>query len=386
MMKVVQLGCGITGLVCAEHLSRNPSVDEIVLADARTDAAKEMVARTKSDKFSVKKADAADAVSLKKLLKGADLLVSGVPGELNMKVIRTAAGMGLNYLDFSMSMDSQEQFDEVDSMFREGGAMALTAMGADPGISDMLAVYAATKLDRPETVRVMDGDSGTAEGYDWFTLWSPLEMLEEITTPAAVYRDGAMSYLPPLAERQVYEFPEPIGPLPVYNTTHEETFLMPRHIKGLRYADFRIAIDDSTVKTANMLRKIGMHGMRPIDVKGVKVRPMDVVVALMPKPVDLIGKVKGYAGIVIEMTGEKDGRKVLSKVWLTLSHERAHEIAHSNATGYLVGTGGATGAELVMEGEFDREGLSVPEQLPVGAFMERLLTKDVEVKEELLPL
>lgn len=382
MMKVVQLGCGITGLVCAEHLSRNPSVDEIVLADARTDTAERLAARTRSKKMSVKRVDAAKAGSLRKLLKGADTLVSGIPAELNIGVIREAAKLGIDYVDFSMSMEYSLQFDELDSMFRESGATALTAMGADPGISDMLAVYASTKLDKPETVRVMDGDSGSAEGYDWFTLWSPLEMVEEITTPAAVYRDGRIEYLPPLAEKQMYDFPEPIGTLPVYNTTHEETFLIPRNIKGLRYADFRIAIDDSTTRTANTLRKIGMHGMKPIDVKGVKVRPIDVVVALMPRPVDLIGKVKGYAGIVIEMTGEKDGRRTLVKVWVALSHERAHELAHSNATGYFVGTGGATGAELIIDGEFKRRGLSVPEQLPVAAFIERLRKKDVEVREE----
>src|SRR3990170_8139539 len=105
----------------------------------------------------------------------------------------------------------------------------------------------------------------------------------------------------------MYDFPEPIGTLPVYNTTHEETFMIPKFIKGIKHAEFQIAVDDNFADVANTLRKIGMHGLKPIDVKGVKVRPLDVVVALMPRPVDLIGKVKGSAGIVIEVIGKKDG-------------------------------------------------------------------------------
>lgn len=384
-MKVVQLGCGITGLVCAEHLTKNEKVDEVVLADAWTDAAESMMRRVNSGKLSVKKADAKDVASVKSILKGADLVVSAIPWMLNLPVLRTAADCGVDYVDFSMSMDSEKEFDEISALCESAGTTALTSMGADPGISDVMAVHAAKKLDSPETARVMDGDTGSVEGHEWFTLWSPLEMLEEMTVPAAVYKDGEIEYLPPLHERQLYEFPEPIGVQPVYNTTHEETWLIPRHVKGLRYADFRIAIDDNTAMTANVLRKIGLHGMKPVDVKGQKVAPIDVVTALMPRPVELIGKVRGHAGIVVEVTGESGGRRMLSKAWTTMSHEKAYELFHSNATGYLVGTGGATGAEMIIDGLFDEKGLFIPEQLPTEEFLKRLQAKHLEVRSELVP-
>jgi saccharopine dehydrogenase-like NADP-dependent oxidoreductase len=385
-MKVVQLGCGITGLVCAEHLTKNQNVDEVVLADAWTDAAESMMKRVNSEKLSVKKADARDLESVKSLLKGADLVVSAIPWELNLPVLRTAADCGVDYVDFSMSMDSTEEFNKISALCESKGTTALTSMGADPGISDVMAVYAAKKLDSPETARVMDGDTGSAEGYDWFTLWSPLEMLEEMTIPAAVYKDGEIKYLPPLHERQLYEFPEPIGVQPVYNTTHEETWLIPQNVKGIKYADFRIAIDDNTAKTANTLRKIGMHGMKPVNVKGQTVRPIDVVTSLMPRPVELIGKVKGHAAIVVEITGTSGGKKMMSKAWASMSHEKAYELFNSNATGYFVGTGGATGAELIIDGVFKKKGLFAPEQLPSDEFLKRLKTKHLEVKGEIKPL
>jgi saccharopine dehydrogenase (NAD+, L-lysine-forming) len=382
-MRVVQLGCGITGLVCVEHLSRNDAIDEIVLADFRTEPAQSLVSRLKSDKFSVVKVDAKDPKAVKRVLSGSDLLISSIPSELNTKVMEQALSVGTDYIDYSVTQEAIDDFDKVSKMCEDAGVTAVTGMGADPGISDIFARYAANKLDSAYEAHVRDGDNGSAEGHNFFTLWSPLDMMEEVTIPAAVFKDGKITFLPPLHKKEIYDFPEPIGPLPVYNTTHEETYLIPKFIKGIRNADFKIAIDDNFVEIANMIRKLGMHSLKPIDVKGVQIRPLDVVVALMPTPVDLIGKVKGSAGVVVEVLGEKGGRKAMVKVWTTLAHERAYQMCGSNATGYLVGTGGAVGADMIVAGEIKGKGLFAPEMLPAEKYVARLPGKNLEVKEQL---
>jgi len=282
-------------------------------------------------------------------------------------------------------VDSIEEYETVAKMCERAGITALTAMGEDPGISDTFARYAADKLDNPIEAHVLDGDSGSAEGYEFFSLWSPFDLLWETTVPAAVFREGKMTYVPPLHEREVYDFPSPIGPLPVYKTIHEETFLMSKFIKGLRNADFRIAIDDTFAKRVRMLRKLGMHSTERVDVKGVKVRPLDVVVALMPRPVELAGRVKGHAGVVVEVVGEKGGMPTKVRIWTLMSHEKAYELSKSNATGYLVGVGGAVPTEMLIEGEVKGEGLFVPEQLNSARFVSRLRGKGLEVVEEVTP-
>jgi saccharopine dehydrogenase (NAD+, L-lysine-forming) len=385
-MKLVQLGCGITGLVSAEHLEKNPQVNELILADSKIDAAMAMAGRLGSKKISVLKVDATDQKSLKGLLNGCDLVVSSIPGFLNRRVIDTAIEVGVDYMDYSMAFDSVEECEDIHRRSEDRGVTVLTSMGADPGISDVFARYAASKLDRAVSARVMDGDTATAEGYGFFTLWSPVEMIEEVTVPAAIFKDGKITYVPPLSERQMYEFPEPIGLLPVYNTIHEETFLMSRFIEGLEYADFRIAVDDGFAKIANVLRMIGLHSTKPVDVKGTMVKPLDLVVAHMPNPVELIGKVKGYAGLVVEVVGFKDGERRLVKVWATMSHEAAFDICHSNATGYFVGTGGAIGAEMLLSGRVKRKGMVFPEQLPAEEFVSRLPEKHLDVKEDITSL
>ena len=382
--KVVQLGCGITGLVCAEQLERNPKVDELVLADAKTDAAEAMAARIKSGKISTAKVNGTDPRDLKRLLKGKDIVVSSMPWQLNRQVLDTAIDLGIDYVDFCLPVESMEDFEKVRSECRDAGITALTSTGEDPGISDVFAVHGASKLDVAEEAHVKDGDSGVAEGYDFFSLWSPIDLLEEVTVPAAIFKNGKMTYVPPLSRREVYDFPPPLGPLPVYNTNHEETYLMPRFIKGIKHADFQIAIDDNFAKTANMLRKMGLHSLKEVDVKGVKVRPLDVVVALLPRPVDLAGKVKGYACIMVEVVGLKGRERTKVKTWTMMSHEKAFELCGSNATGYLVGVGGAVATEMLIAGEVREKGLVVPEQLPPDKFIARLPSKGLVVKQEIV--
>ena len=366
-------------------MTRNPKVREVFLADTNTVAAETMRKRTGSEKLSIVKADASDRESLRNLLKGKDLVISSVPWELHRSVFRAACESGVDYVDFSFTADNAEEFGEFQKLCARSGTTAITGAGEDPGMSDVFARYGANKLDSPEEAYVRDGDSGSAEGYDFFSLWSPVDMLEEATTPALIFKDGKHSYLPPLHKREIYDFPDPIGPLPVYNTTHEETFMIPTFIKGIRHADFKIAIDDNFAAVSNMLRRLGLSGLKPVDVKGTKVRPIDVVVSLMPRPVEMAGKVKGYAGIVVEVIGLKDGRRTKVKVWMTMSHERAYELCKSNATGYLVGSGGAVAAEMLIDGEVKEKGLHVPEQLPAERFIARLPAKEIFVKEEMTP-
>lgn len=383
-MKVVQLGCGITGLVCAEYLAKNPKVEELVLADYNTDAARAMAKRLKKDKISVVKTDASDQKQLKKLFKGKDLVVCSLTWKMLKSVGELAIKEGVNYQDFSLSVGSMEEFEKLKKKCKDSGITYLTAMGADPGISDVFARYGAEMLDSAYEVHVRDGDCGSVDGYAFYSLWSPMDMVDEATMPAAVCTNGRISYLPPLHKREIYEFPDPVGPLPVYNTTHEETFLIPKYIKGIKNADFKIAIDDEFANTCNVLRKIGMHSKEPVKVGGTEVKPLEVVAAIMPKPVDLVGKVKGYAGIVVEVLGKKDGKDVMAKIWTTMSHAEAYKIARSSATGYYVGAGGAVGAEMIISGELRSRGLVVPEELPAKTFIERLPAKKIKVHEQIL--
>ena len=386
-MRVVELGCGVCGLVCAEHLAKNPKVDGLVLADAKTDAAQISAKRIGSEKVSVRKVDGTDRKALTALLRDCDIVIATMPWRLNRLPLEIAAKTGTDYVDFGMPLDSTgPEFDKLDKMCRDAGISALIGMGEEPGISDVFATHAASKLDRADEAHIFDGDSGTVEGIDFFSLWSPVDLLDEVSVPAAVFTNGKIGFIPPMSSRQLYEFPRPLGRLPVYKTNHDETYFMPMGIKTLRNASFNIGIDDSFAAAATMLRKMGMLSKEPVDVKGVKVRPLDVVASMLPHPIDFTGRVKGSTCFCVEVTGEKKGRKATVKMWTMMSHERAQELYHTNAGAYLVGTGGATATEMLIDGEVEEKGFVIPELLSTESFLARLRQKGVEYREEITSL
>ncbi len=380
------MGCGVCGLVCAEHLAKHPKVDRLILADRRTEGARALTARLSSTRVSVREADGTDPAALRALLKHADLVVAAMPWRLNRLVLEIAAQVGVDYVDFGMPFDGTgPEFDAADKLCRDAGVSALVGMGMEPGISDVFAMHAAASFDRVVEVHVYDGDTASVEGLELFSTWSPVDLLDEMSVPAAVFEDGKIRFLPPMSAKQTYAFPEPVGPLTVYKTNHDETYFLPMALPALRRASFNIFIDSAWVDAAATLRRLGLLRKEPLDVRGTPVHPLDVIAAALPMPTILADRIRGIASFAVEVAGEKDGRSVRRRVWTSMSYADAHRLHGTNATAYLVGTGGAVAAEMLLDGEVKDTGLVIPERLPPESYLRRLRAKGIEPHEEALP-
>jgi saccharopine dehydrogenase (NAD+, L-lysine-forming) len=386
-MKVVQIGCGICGLVCAEQLAKYPKVDSLILADSRTEEAQALADRMKTDVVSVKKVDGTDPKAVRSLLNGQDIVVATMPWRLNRLVMETAAKTGTDYVDFGMPLDSTgPEFDMLSEMCKKSGIAAMVGMGEEPGMSDVFAMHAASKLDVAHEAHIYDGDNGSVDGLEFFSTWSPVDLLDETSVPAAVFRNGKIEFIPPLSARLVYDFPKPLGPLPVYKTNHDETYFMPMGIKTLKQASFNIGIDDNFAHASTLFRKWGLLSKDPINVRGTRVVPLHLVASLLPVPASFAEKVKGHTCFVAEVLGEKKGRKTKVKMWIMMSHEEAYRLQRTNAGAYFVGTGGAIATEMLIDGEVKEKGIVIPEQLSPESFLARMKKRNIEVHEEIIPL
>ncbi len=382
-MEVVHLGCGVCGLVCAEHLAGHAKVDHLVLADRRTEGATRLASRPSDDRVTVVDVDGTDRAAVRSLLKSADVVVAAMPWRLNLVVLETAAEVGVDYVDFGMPFDGTgPQFDAADRLCRESNVSALVGMGMEPGISDIFAMHSARKFDRVDEVHVFDGDTASVEGVELLSTWSPVDLLDEMSVPAAVFEDGDIMFLPPMRVKRTYVFPEPVGPLAVYKTNHDETYFLPRGLPSLRRASFNIFIDPGWVETAATLRALGLLRKDAIDIHGIPVRPLEVIAAALPPPLNLAGRIRGVAMFLVEVTGTKGGRRKRARIWTSLSYPDAYRLHRTNATAYLVGTGGAVAAEMLLEGRVPEKGLVIPEQLDPDVYLRKLRSKGVGFQED----
>jgi saccharopine dehydrogenase (NAD+, L-lysine-forming) len=386
-MKVVQLGCGICGLVCAEHIAEHPRVESLTLADKNTEGADRLAAKLGRGSVTVQKVDGTNAEELRSLLEDKDIVVATMPWRLNRLVMDLTISLGVDYVDFGMPFDSTgPEFDRYSDRCREAGITAMVGMGEEPGISDVLAVHGASRFQRVDEAHIYDGDTASVDGLDFFSSWSPVDLLDETSVPAAILRDGKIEFIPPLSRRIVYDFPEPVGSLPVYSTNHDETYFMPTAIKGLKHASFNIGIDDRFAQAATLFREWGLLGKEAVNVRGTEVVPLHVVAALLPRPEEFAGRMRGDTCFVVELTGEMDGRNTKLRQWTMMSHDEAYGLCGTNAGAYLVGTGGAVATEMLIDGEVKEKGIVIPEQLAVQSYLERLAAKGVTIMEETIAL
>jgi saccharopine dehydrogenase-like NADP-dependent oxidoreductase len=169
-----------------------------------------------------------------------------------------------------------------DAAWEEKGLLALVGMGVDPGLSDVFAAYAAKHLfDRIDEIGVRDGSDIQVEGYSFtpgFSIWTTID---ECLNPPVIYeKDRGWFTTEPFSDPEVFDFPE-VGPVECVNVEHEEVLLVPRRL-GVPRGTFKYGVGEEFINVLKTLELLGLDSKRPVEVKGVKVAPRDVVAALLP--------------------------------------------------------------------------------------------------------
>ncbi len=403
-MKVIILGSGTIGSVVASLLSGRDEIDRLLVADRHLEAARRLAQKLPPGTAEAARVDAGRVDEMSRIFRDFDLVVNVVLPRFNLKVMEACLRAGVHYMDAATDLalarempgepvsNPPEKFQlDFDPAFREVGLTGLLSMGADPGITNVLARLGADRLDTVEEILVRDGDNGSVDGFAFASLWSPDTLIEEILMPALVFRDGRFVRLGSLEGEEVFEFPPPVGSLPVYNVDHEETNTLPLFIgKGLKNMDFKIAIPKDLAAALRVLQKFGLHRGDPIEVEvkatGEKVRvaPRDVLTALMPDPREVEGNARGQACLTVEVRGTKDGKEDGWRLWCTLDHQECFLRYGCSATSYPVGAFLALGVLMLAHGEISRKGVFPPEVLDPAPFLRRLPDFGIPVEERRL--
>ncbi len=375
-----------------------------MVADRSLDAAKVLAAKLPDGRAEADRIDASKVDPMAEAFKGFDVVLNLVLPRFNLRIMEACLKARVHYIDAATDLAlAKEKAGETvqtppesvqlayGASFQEAGLIGLLGMGQDPGISNIMARMGADRLDEVQEILVRDGDNGTVEGYPFASLWSADTLIEEVLLPALAYRDGKFVRLGSLEDEEVFEFPEPVGPLAVFNVDHEETNTLPLFIgKGLRSMDFKIAIPKDLAHALRVFQRFGLDRGHPIEVEvkstgeKVKVAPRDMLAALMPDPKSLAGKAKGAACLAVVVRGLKDSAKAGWMFWQTMDHQLSSRKHGFNATSYPVGAPMAMASEMIGRGEIDRRGVFPPEALDPGPFLKYLPEYGIAIEEKRL--
>ncbi len=393
-MKVLLVGVGGVGEAIAVLAKGRPFVERMVLADFDRERAHEVQARlADDDRFPVEWIDASDQEQVVRLAHrhGVDLIMNAVDPIYDESIFDAAHQVGATYMDMALTLSRRHPEDpyrvphvklgdyqfERSPRWKEKGLLALVGMGVEPGLADVFAAYARKHLfDRIDEIGVRDGANLEVEGYAFapnFSIWTTIE---ECLNPPIVYeRDRGWFTTETFSEPEIFEFPEGIGPIECVNVEHEEVVLVPRWIDVGRVT-FKYGLGKEFIEILKTIELLGLDSKEPVDVKGVKVAPRDVVAAVLPDPAHLGDRMHGKTCAGTWVKGEKDGKPREVYLYQVADNQTCMARYGVQAVVWQTAVNPVIAMELLAEGIWSGAGVLGPEAFDPDPFVERMAAYD----------
>lgn len=329
MARVLLVGVGAVGeafAVCGNR--RTPHWFQLmVLADYNTKRAEEVAASLGNPKYIPEHINARNTADIASLIRkhNCDYVMNACDPSFVMAIFDACLETGAKYFDMAMSLSvrhpnqpytklgectlGQYQFEKHEA-WQAKGNLAVLGIGVEPGLSDVFAKYAQKHLfSKIDEIGVRDGSNLEVEGYKFAPTFSIFTMLEECLNPPIIWEKTKGLYVTePFSQPEIFDFPE-LGPLECVNVEHEEVVLIPKVIDCNR-CTFKYALGNEFIQILKTIEILGMDSVEYVDVKGAKVRPRDVLSAILPDPAKIgpILKGKTCAGTWVRGLGP-DGKK-----------------------------------------------------------------------------
>jgi saccharopine dehydrogenase (NAD+, L-lysine-forming) len=389
-MRILVIGAGGVGAAAAAIARRRGFFERLVLADVDGARAERAAGRLGDDRIAGARLDASSTDDIVALARAerADLILNACDPRLNPPIFAAARAAGTTYVDMAMTLSEPHperpfelpgvklgdaQFAEAGEWER-AGLLALVGMGVEPGLADVFARHAADRLfSEIDEIGVRDGADLRVEGYDFAPTFSIWTTIEECLNPPLVWeRERGFFTTEPFSEPETFVFPEGIGPVECVNVEHEEVVLVPRFV-DCRRVTFKYGLGDEFIDVLRTLHKLGLDSAQPLDVRGAKVAPRDVVAAALPDPATLGDRMSGRtcAGTLVTGTGT-DRRPRATYLYHVVDNDETMARDGCQAVVWQTAVCVVAAIELVAEGVWAGAGVLGPEAFDAAPLLDLL--------------
>ena len=390
-MRILVVGAGGVGSAVPAIARRRAFFEHMTIADivlARAEAA--VAPLGEPDRFAAAQVDASDAAALVALMRDvrADAVLNACDPRFNEPIFAACHAARVTYLDMAMTLSRRHptdpyrqtgvllgelQFAESEA-WSKAGQLALVGIGVEPGLSDVLARYAADHLfQRIDEVGVRDGADLRVEGYEFAPTFSIWTTIEECLNPPLVWeRARGWFTTEPFSEPEVFRFPEGIGEIECVNVEHEEVVLIPRWVDCERVT-FKYGLGQEFIDVLKTLHKLGLDSTEPLRVRGAEVAPRDVVAAALPDPATLGERMSGRTCAGTYVTGiGKEGRPRRTYLYHVVDNAWTMREYGSQAVVWQTALNPVVALELLATGVWKGAGVLGPEAFDAAPFLQLL--------------
>ncbi len=361
MVRIIVLGgCGVVGSIAVQTLISLPDFSEIIIGDINIEKARDLINKLGSEKLSAIKVDALDPESIKKAIRDSDIVLNciGPFYKFAPLILKAVIETGRNYVDICDDVDATRELLKMDADVKQANISALIGMGSSPGVTNLLAKFAADQL-LDEVISIdlyhahggepFEGPGVIAHRIHSMSIDIPVFMNGEFKTTKFFGDEGA-------ALQEDVEFLK-LGTYRVYPYPHPETITLPKYIKNVkRVTNKGTVLPSEYFQLIMNLVKLGFTDEKPLNVKGTMISPFDFVISYIIDQREKIlketnfGTQRGCVKIVVK--GKKDSKP----------HQYVFSLASENqAMGEGTGIPAAFGAVLMKRGMIKEKGVLPPE-------------------------
>ncbi|RLG84754.1 MAG: saccharopine dehydrogenase [Thermoprotei archaeon] len=370
MSRVLILGAaGAVGRACSYFLIKSNVFEEIILADKRVDVLNKAFKQYSSKNIVIKYIDVNDTESLKKLMKESDIVLNAVGPfyRYGPKILRAAIDAGIDYVDVCDDYDATIEMLNLAEDAIKNKVRALIGMGSSPGLSNVIARFAADYLlTEIHSIDIYHAHGG--EPYEGPAVIQHRAHSMMIDIP--IYLNGKIIYTKldtDLAKKFEYEveFPE-IGRYKVYLYPHPETITLPKYIRiKNRVTNLGLVLPPEYAYLIRTLVRAGLFSDEEIEVNNIKIKTRDFAIAYILKKRNEIleksGLTKPVGCLMIVVEGVYKGEKYKYTFYST-----AKGLGMGEGTGIPLALGGI----LMKEKLIKEYGVHPPEEVikPIELF------------------
>jgi saccharopine dehydrogenase-like NADP-dependent oxidoreductase len=275
-MRVLVLGAGMVGSVAAADLAATPGF-EVTVADAGKESLARALRRS-GGRVRTLQADAGSAKKAAALVARtkAEIVLGALPSRFGFDVMRGVIGTGRPYVDISFM---PEDFREHDALARRAGVPVVADCGVAPGMSNLLAGWAARTLDRCDAIEILVGGLPRERHWPWQykAPFSHHDVIEEYVRPSRVVEGGKVVVKDALSEPELVTIPG-LGTLEAFYTDGLRSLADTLKVPTMREKTMRWPGHAELMRT---LRHLGLFSHEPVQVGDARVRPIDLTAKLL---------------------------------------------------------------------------------------------------------
>lgn len=377
-MRMLVLGAGQQGSACAYDLLKHTDHD-VVIADVNVDHLPGFLQPFVGGRLTAVQVDANDRSAVRDVMEGIDAVMNAFPYYFNLGMTVAAIDSGAHYCDLGGNTDIVLQQKGLHDRAREKGVSAVPDTGLAPGMVNILAEHGIRQMDTVKSVTIKVGGlpQHPQPPLNYQIVYSLEGVLDYYTTLSWVLRDGRPTQVKALSEIEELDFPG-AGQLEAFHTAGGLSTMAQRYEGQIPTMEYKTLRYPGHAKHMEAIRDLGMLDLEPIDVKGVKVAPRDVFMAVAGPRLKKDPRTSpDLVALRVEVVGVKDGANLRLR-WDLLDRfdPETGITAMMRTTGYSLAITGA----LQAAGDVEPGVWTPDEGVPAEAYIQALAQRGIDIR------